>query len=97
MREVSEAERALATALSRTVTNRRRELGKTQEQVANSAGIDRKHYQLLEHARSDRKSNYPANPQLSTIIRLAAVLELSEFDLLKDALAAYHATRKAAS
>lgn len=86
MREISEAERVLASTLAKTIIRRRKELGKTQEQVALEADMDRNHYQLMEHARSDRKSNYPANPRLNTLIRLAKVLDCSVHDLIDEAL-----------
>ncbi|MFY9262040.1 MAG: helix-turn-helix transcriptional regulator [Actinomycetaceae bacterium] len=89
MREISEAERVLASTLAKTIIRRRHELGKTQEQVALEAEMDRNHYQLMEHARSDRKSNYPSNPRLSTLIKLSKVLDCSVHDLLDEALAEY--------
>lgn len=96
MREISEAERVLASTLAKTIIRRRKELGKTQEQVALEAEMDRNHYQLMEHARSDRKSNYPANPRLSTLIKLAKVLDCSVEDLLADALAEHERAERAA-
>lgn len=89
MREISEAERVLASTLAKTIIRRRHEIGKTQEQVALEAGLDRNHYQLMEHARSDRKSNYPLNPRLSTLIKLAKVLDCEVEELLADALGEY--------
>lgn len=65
VREIPDSERILASALAKTMIRRRKELGKTQEQVALAADMDRNHYQLMEHARSDRKTNYPANPRLN--------------------------------
>ncbi|MFN8047012.1 MAG: hypothetical protein U0P48_00300 [Ancrocorticia sp.] len=47
------------------------------EQVALRAGIDRNHYQLMESARSDRKSNKAVNPQMFTLLKLATALESS--------------------
>ncbi|WP_197718442.1 helix-turn-helix domain-containing protein [Trueperella bialowiezensis] len=87
----SPAERALASAFAKTLQARRKELGLTQEQVALRANINRNHYQLLEHARSDRRSNRPANPRLSTLIKLAKVFDCSVQDLLSNALEEYDA------
>ncbi|MDO5025814.1 MAG: helix-turn-helix transcriptional regulator [Trueperella sp.] len=89
MKEHSPAERALASALAKSLIRRRKELGKTQEEVALIAGIDRNHYQLMEHARADRKSNSPANPQLNTLVGISKALEITVADLLTDALAEY--------
>lgn len=94
VREISEAERVLASTLAKTIIRRRKELGKTQEQVALEAEMDRNHYQLMEHARSDRKSNYPANPRLNTLIKLARVLDVSVDTLLAEALAAHERVRR---
>lgn len=89
VREIPDSERILASALAKTMIRRRKELGKTQEQVALAADMDRNHYQLMEHARSDRKTNYPANPRLNTLIKIARVLECSVEELLREPLAAY--------
>lgn len=89
--QYSPAERALASTFAKTLIARRTELGLTQEQVALDAGMDRNHYQLMEHARSDRKTNSPANPRLSTLIKLAKVFNCEVQDLLDDALEEYKA------
>lgn len=89
MKEYSPAERALASALAKSLIKRRKELGKTQEEVALIAGIDRNHYQLMEHARADRKTNSPANPQLNTLMGISKALETTIPELLADALAEY--------
>lgn len=81
----------MASTLAKTLIRRRKELGKTQEQVAYEAGLDRSHYQLLEHARSDRKTNYPANPTLQTLIKLTKVLDCTMEELVGDAVDAYDA------
>ena len=95
MREIPESERVLASALAKTIIRRRKELGKTQEQVALEAQMDRNHYQLMEHARSDRKTNYPANPRLQTLIKIARVLDYSIEDLISEPVAAYYRAEKA--
>ncbi len=56
----------------------------SQEQVANSAGINRNHYQLLESGLSDRAKNTPANPRLSTLVALCAVYGTTVPDLVID-------------
>lgn len=91
MTKYSPAERALASTFAKTLIARRKELGLTQEQVALGAGMDRNHYQLMEHARADRKTNSPANPRLSTLIKLAKVFDSSVHDLLDEALEEYNA------
>ena len=57
-----------------------RVLRSTQAQIAESAGMTRNHYQLLEAGRS--ATGDLANPRLSTICALANVLELPLGDLL---------------
>ncbi len=84
MAESSPLEKELATLFAQTIRGRRHELGLSQEQVALRAGIDRNHYQLMESARSDRKSNKAVNPQLFTLLKLAAALELPVEDLLEE-------------
>ncbi|QJC21826.1 helix-turn-helix domain-containing protein [Arcanobacterium buesumense] len=93
MAEYSYAERVLGNVLGKTLARRRRELGKTQEQVAYEAQINREHYQQMEYGRSDRKRNSPLNPRLSTLIKLSIVLDIPIEVLLRDALAAYHYVR----
>ena len=83
MAESSPLEKKLARLFADTLRERRRELGLSQEQVALLAGIDRNHYQLMESARSDRKSNKAANPQMFTLLKLATALEMPVEDLLE--------------
>ncbi|WP_455951799.1 helix-turn-helix domain-containing protein [Arcanobacterium haemolyticum] len=92
MTDYSYAERVLGTVLGKTLTRRRKELGKTQEQVANEADINREYYQQMEYGRSDRKRNSPLNPRLSTLIKLSKVLDIPVSVLLNDAIKAYHLT-----
>lgn len=94
MTEYSPAERAFASTFAKTLISRRKTMGLTQEQVALAANLNRNHYQLLEHARADRRTNSPSNPRLSTLIKLAKVFDCSVADLLEDALAHYHATEE---
>ena len=89
--EYSPAERAFASTFAKTLIERRRRMGLTQEQVALAADINRNHYQLMEHARADRRTNSPANPRMSTLIKLAKVFDCSVPDLLEAALADYQA------
>ncbi len=57
--------------------------GLTQEQVANAAGLNRNHYQLLEQGRAATPSVQrrngelrPSNPTLATLIELSGVLDV---------------------
>ncbi len=94
-REVSPAEQLLAKCLAHTIKRRRLQLGLTQEHVAYTAGIDRNHYQNIEAGISDRKTRYPLNPQLLTLVKIANVLEIEVTELLSDPLALYqHASHK---
>lgn len=77
-------ERRSAEALARRLRELRNAVGLTQEQVANSAGINRNHYQLLESGLSDRAKNTPANPRLSTLIALCEVYGTTVPDLVID-------------
>lgn len=86
----SPAERAFA----KTLIERRKRMGLTQEQVALAADINRNHYQLMEHARADRRTNSPANPRMSTLIKLAKVFDCTVADLLGAALAEYKAVEE---
>ncbi|WP_073996333.1 helix-turn-helix domain-containing protein [Arcanobacterium urinimassiliense] len=95
MSTYSPAEKILASALAQALRRQRKLIGKTQEQIALEAGIDRNHYQLMESARSDRRSNRPLNPQLFTLLKVAQVLECSLLDLLAEPLHLYaQATEK---
>ena len=89
MRENSEAERILASTLAKTIARRRKELGLTQEEVAMRAGIDRNHYQLMEHARSNRKTNSPLNPTLTTMLKIALVLNIPFDEITREAANAF--------
>lgn len=66
--------------LCRVLRSARETRGLTQAQIAESAGMTRNHYQLLEAGRS--ATGDLANPRLSTICALANVLELPLGDLL---------------
>lgn len=55
---------------------RREELGLSQEDVALRAGMDRRHYQELEHGFSNSRTRTPANPRLLTLVNLATALEI---------------------
>ncbi|GAB7143899.1 helix-turn-helix domain-containing protein [Mycobacterium riyadhense] len=70
----SAIERELARALGRKLAELRLERGLTQEIVAQSAGISRNHYQLLEYGLGKRSDRKPANPRLSTLVALSEVL-----------------------
>jgi transcriptional regulator with XRE-family HTH domain len=94
MAESSPVERQLAVLFARTIRKRRLELGLSQEEVAIRAGLDRNHYQLMESARSDRKTNKAVNPRLYTIVRLADALEMPVDDLVKNMSLGYEIMRK---
>lgn len=70
----SAIERELAVALGRKLADLRQQRGLTQEVVAQSAGISRNHYQLLEYGLGKRDGRKPANPRLSTLVALSEVL-----------------------
>ena len=78
----SEIERALAQALGRRLSNLREARGLTQEVVAEAAGMSRNHYQLLESGLSNRRTKWPANPRLSTLVALSDVLGVSVPELV---------------
>lgn len=89
MVDSSPLERHLASLFAATIRARRKELGLSQEEVALRAEIDRKHYQLMESARSDRRSNKAVNPRFFTLLRLASALEMSVDELVGAASRAY--------
>ncbi|MBR6459278.1 MAG: helix-turn-helix transcriptional regulator [Actinomycetaceae bacterium] len=62
--------------LGEFLRQRREELGLSQEDVALRAGMDRRHYQELEHGFSNSRTRSPANPRLLTLVNLAAALEM---------------------
>lgn len=73
-----------AVALGARLVRLRIEHGLSQEHVAHAAGISRNHYQLLEKGLSNRKERTPANPRLSTLVRLCEVFETSVPELMTD-------------
>lgn len=62
--------------LGELLKERREELGLSQEDVALRAGMDRRHYQELEHGFSNSRTRTPANPRLFTLVNLATALEM---------------------
>ncbi|MCI6573564.1 MAG: helix-turn-helix transcriptional regulator [Actinomycetaceae bacterium] len=84
MRQYSVAEQTLAYTLARTLRNRRHELGLSQEEVAQAAGIDRTTYQLMESGRSDRSTNSLLNPRIFTLMALANALKVPMSELLSE-------------
>lgn len=82
----SPIEYLIAKAISNNISRRRKELNLSQEAVANAAGIDRNHYQVIESGRSDRKTNHPLNPRLNTLFAISKVLDCTVIDLLEDAV-----------
>lgn len=89
MAESSPLEKRIASQFAKTIRDRRTELKLSQEEVAQRAGIDRNHYQLMEYARSDRKSNKPVNPQMFTLLRLANALDMDLEELVHDVSSTY--------
>ena len=79
----SAIERKLAVALGRRLVELRHQRGLTQEVVAQSAGISRNHYQLLEYGLGVRGSRKPANPRLSTLVALSEVLGTTVPELIE--------------
>lgn len=77
-------ERPVAEALAERLRELRAAAGLSQEAVANTAGLDRNHYQLLEAGLSDRKKRTPANPTLSTLVALCRVYSTTVPDLVVD-------------
>ena len=74
-----------ATALGLRLRQLRESNGQTQEMVANLAGLNRNHYQLLESGLSSRTAQTTANPRLSTMLDIANALNCPIIELL-DAL-----------
>lgn len=75
-------DRDLALRFGRHLERLRAATGMTQEQVAQAAGLNRNHYQLLESGLSDRRKNTPANPKLATLIALADALGTTVTDIV---------------
>jgi transcriptional regulator with XRE-family HTH domain len=66
----------VAQRLGDQLAARRRELGITQEQLAERVGIHRVQIQNIERGYSDRTKRTPSNPRLSTLIALCRELQL---------------------
>ncbi|MCL1900412.1 MAG: helix-turn-helix domain-containing protein [Promicromonosporaceae bacterium] len=62
----------------------RSQAGLSQEEAAHQAGVSRNHYQLLESGRSSRTKGTRANPRLSTVINIVAMLGCEWQELLGD-------------
>ena len=78
-----------AERISAIVHTRRREMGMSQEQLAELTGLSRNQVQNIENNRNntrDPKSGMPGpgNPRLDTVFRLAEALEISVVDLITD-------------
>lgn len=84
VRREPELERTRALALAERLRELRAARGLTQEQVAQAAGMDRNHYQLLESGLSDRRKKTPANPRLSTLVALCEIYETTVPELVVD-------------
>ncbi|MFB7251215.1 helix-turn-helix domain-containing protein [Microbacterium sp. NPDC056234] len=70
-----------------TLRRLREERGLSQESLAFRAGVTKNQLQLIEYGKSSgrRDAEGPSNPQLSTLIGFADILELSVSDLLAEA------------
>jgi transcriptional regulator with XRE-family HTH domain len=73
--------------MGRLVASRRLELGLTQEELAERAGVSRNQIQNIERNRNNSKDPAtgrpgPANARLDTVFRLAAALDLSVAELI---------------
>lgn len=92
MPRIRPLERDLAVKLGHRLQRLRVEVGLSQERVAQLAGISRNHYQLMERGLSDRKKNTPSNPTLTTLIDIAAALDIPLDELLGDFIASREGT-----
>ena len=80
----SAVEKHLVAILGQRLAQLREAKGPTQEEVAHAAGISRQHYQLLESGLGVRRTKAPANPRLSTLIKLSEVLGTTVPDLVDE-------------
>lgn len=76
-----------AERLGATIRRKRTESNLSQESLAYQSGITKNQLQLIESGRaSGRKEEAgPSNPRMATLSGLAATLDTSVADLLKDA------------
>ncbi|MBR5950667.1 MAG: helix-turn-helix transcriptional regulator [Actinomycetaceae bacterium] len=72
----AEQESAYGRRFGAVLRKRREEKGLSQEDVALLVGMDRRHYQELEHGFSNSRTRSPANPRMFTLINLARALEI---------------------
>jgi len=72
-----------AKALGRRLSTRREELGKTQQQVADFAGMSRGYYRTLERGSADYAHKKVSNPTITMVIDLAHVLQLDPASLIE--------------
>ncbi|HUP98902.1 MAG TPA: helix-turn-helix transcriptional regulator [Aeromicrobium sp.] len=71
-------------ALGAALRKRRTELGLKQQEVAERAGLEYKHYQALEAGLSHYGTKAPANPNFRHIMGLAEALSTNVPDLMFD-------------
>lgn len=76
-------EAGISRALGDVLRAQRLKKRLSQEDVAHRAGINRRHYQLMESGLSDRQSKRPANPRLGTVLALADALEIEVEELIR--------------
>lgn len=72
-----------AKALGRKLSEQRMKLNKTQQEVADFAGMSRGYYRTLERGAADYGTNRVSNPTVAMVVDLAMVLELPAADLIQ--------------
>lgn len=72
-----------AKALGRRLSTRREELGKTQQFVADRAGLSRGYYRTLERGSADYADKKISNPTIAMVIDLARELRLDPSELIQ--------------
>lgn len=74
---------AEARSLGNAIRRFRRAKGLSQEELAQASGITRNHLSLLEAGQpSSRRNDAPANPRVSTLVAIAAALEVPVLELV---------------
>jgi len=73
---------AVGRMLGSRIRDRREALGKSQEAVANGAGISRTYYGSLENGFADRNRRDPANPTITVLLAISRELECDVCELV---------------
>ncbi|WP_275295475.1 helix-turn-helix transcriptional regulator [Amycolatopsis sp. La24] len=78
---------AAAQKFGRTLRRLREERQMSQEALAFQAGVTKNQVQLIESGRASGRKDAagPSNPRMSTLVGLAAVLNVSVSDMLESA------------